>query len=54
MNFEIQASSQGNRETSLSALTKVRKYALSKAHTLSVKMIEQQKEAVIENVVEAD
>lgn len=43
MNFEIQASSQGNRETSLSALTKVRKHALSKAHTLSVKMMNNRK-----------
>ncbi len=52
MNFEIQASVQGSRETSLSALrNKVRKHALSKAHSQAVKMAEQQKEAVIENAV---
>ncbi len=54
MNFEIQASVQGSRETSLSALrNKVRKHALSKAHSQAVKMAEQQKEAVIENTVAA-
>lgn len=54
MNFEIQASVQGSRETSLSALrNKVRKHALSKAHSQAVKMAEQQKEAVIENAVAA-
>ncbi len=54
MNFEIQASVQGSRETGLSALrNKVRKHALSKAHSQAVKMAEQQKEAVIENAVAA-
>ncbi len=54
MNFEIQTSVQGSRETSLSALrNKVRKHALSKAHSQAVKMAEQQKEAVIENAVAA-
>jgi len=54
MNFEIQASGQGSRETSLSVLrNKVRKHGLSKAHNQVVKMREQQKEAVIENAVEA-
>ncbi len=54
MNFEIQASVQGSRETSLSALrNKVRKHALSKAHSQAVKMAEQQKEAIIENAVAA-
>ncbi len=52
MNFEIQASVQGSRETGLSALrNKVRKHALSKAHSQAVK--KQQKEAVIENAVAA-
>ncbi len=54
MNFEIQASVQGSRETSLSALrNKVRKHALSKAQSQAVKRAEQQKEAVIENAVAA-
>ena len=49
MNFE---SSQASRETSLSVLkNKVRKHALSKAHTQAVKVEEQQKEAAIENAV---
>ncbi|KAK6327420.1 hypothetical protein J4Q44_G00030650 [Coregonus suidteri] len=53
MNFEIQVSGQGSRTTSLSILrNKVRKHALSKAHTQAVKVAEQQKEAAIENAVE--
>ncbi|CAB1346481.1 unnamed protein product, partial [Coregonus sp. 'balchen'] len=53
MNFEIQVSGQGSRTTSLSILrNKVRKHALSKAHTQAVKVAEQQKEAAIENTVE--
>ncbi|XP_039618182.1 E3 SUMO-protein ligase KIAA1586-like [Polypterus senegalus] len=54
MNFEIQASGLSSRETSLSALrNKVRKHALSKAHIQAVKIKEQQKEATIENAMEA-
>ena len=54
MNFEIQASCQGSRETSLSALRKkVRKHALSRAHAQAVKMAELQKKAVIEKAMEA-
>lgn len=53
MNFEIQVSSQGSRETSLSVLrNKIRKHALSKAHSQAVKVAEQQKESAIENAVE--
>ncbi|XP_039676145.1 E3 SUMO-protein ligase KIAA1586-like [Perca fluviatilis] len=53
MNFEIQVSGQGSRTTSLSVLrNKVRKHALSKAHTQAVKVAEKQKEAAIENAVE--
>ena len=54
MNFEIQASCQGSRETSLLALrNKVRKHALSEAHAQAVKMAELQKKAVIEKAMEA-
>ncbi|KAJ7998274.1 hypothetical protein DPEC_G00220960 [Dallia pectoralis] len=53
MDFEIQVSGQGSRTTSLSVLrNKVRKHALSKAHTQAVKVAEQQKEAAIEKGVE--
>uniref|UniRef100_A0A3B4U872 HAT C-terminal dimerisation domain-containing protein n=1 Tax=Seriola dumerili TaxID=41447 RepID=A0A3B4U872_SERDU len=44
MNFEIQVSALRN---------KVRKHALSKAHTQAVKVAEQQNEAAIENAMEA-
>lgn len=54
MNFEIQASGLSSRETSLSALrNKLRKHALSKAHIQAVNIKEQQKEATIENAMEA-
>ncbi|CAL8313370.1 unnamed protein product [Arctogadus glacialis] len=49
MNFEIQVSGQRSRTTSLSALrNKVRKHALSKAHTQAVNVAEQQDKAAIE------
>ena len=53
MNFEIQVSGQGSRTTSLSVLrNKVRKHALSKAHTQAVNVAEQQDKAAIENAME--
>ncbi|XP_041845659.1 E3 SUMO-protein ligase KIAA1586-like [Melanotaenia boesemani] len=53
MNFEIQVSGHESRTTSLSVLrNKVRKHALSKAHSHAVKVAEQQKEAAIDNAME--
>ncbi|XP_041844547.1 E3 SUMO-protein ligase KIAA1586-like [Melanotaenia boesemani] len=53
MNFEIQVSGHESRTTSLSVLrNKVRKHALSKAHSQAVKVAEQQKEAAIDNAME--